>query len=121
MQIQKSQQVVGFLPYKPTSSVTVDLFGGATHPCAEIIGQSFTLAFIQGALRFKSLKHPRRGRLDKSSLIFFSVVDLLCAGTFGIFHLRPLNGARLIIPQGGFEPPQADPESAVLPLHNRGM
>ena len=24
-------------------------------------------------------------------------------------------------PQGGFEPPQADPESAVLPLHNRGM
>ena len=25
------------------------------------------------------------------------------------------------IPQGGFEPPQADPESAVLPLHNRGL
>ena len=25
-----------------------------------------------------------------------------------------------LIPQGGFEPPQADPESAVLPLHNRG-
>ena len=24
------------------------------------------------------------------------------------------------IPQGGFEPPQAEPESAVLPLHNRG-
>lgn len=24
-------------------------------------------------------------------------------------------------PQGGFEPPQAEPESAVLPLHNRGM
>ena len=27
---------------------------------------------------------------------------------------------RIYIPQGGFEPPQADPESAVLPLHNRG-
>ena len=27
----------------------------------------------------------------------------------------------LIIPQGGFEPPQTDPETAVLPLHNRGM
>ena len=26
----------------------------------------------------------------------------------------------LRIPQGGFEPPQAEPESAVLPLHNRG-
>ena len=25
-----------------------------------------------------------------------------------------------IIPQGGFEPPQIDPESIVLPLHNRG-
>ena len=25
------------------------------------------------------------------------------------------------IPQGGFEPPQAEPESAVLPLHNRGI
>ena len=24
------------------------------------------------------------------------------------------------MPQGGFEPPQAEPESAVLPLHNRG-
>ena len=25
------------------------------------------------------------------------------------------------IPQGGFEPPQSEPESEVLPLHNRGM
>ena len=25
------------------------------------------------------------------------------------------------IPQGGFEPPQWEPESQVLPLHNRGM
>ena len=25
------------------------------------------------------------------------------------------------VPQGGFEPPQAEPESAVLPLHNRGI
>ena len=27
----------------------------------------------------------------------------------------------LKIPQGGFEPPQSEPESEVLPLHNRGM
>ena len=26
-----------------------------------------------------------------------------------------------LVPQGGFEPPQAESESAVLPLHNRGM
>ena len=27
----------------------------------------------------------------------------------------------LLVPQGGFEPPQTDPESVVLPLHNRGI
>ena len=32
-----------------------------------------------------------------------------------------LSGLLNDFPQGGFEPPQADPESAVLPLHNRGM
>ena len=26
-----------------------------------------------------------------------------------------------LVPQGGFEPPQSEPESEVLPLHNRGM
>jgi hypothetical protein len=26
-----------------------------------------------------------------------------------------------VVPQGGFEPPQSEPESEVLPLHNRGM
>ena len=25
------------------------------------------------------------------------------------------------VPQGGFEPPQSEPESEVLPLHNRGI
>ncbi len=28
---------------------------------------------------------------------------------------------QLLVPQGGFEPPQSEPESEVLPLHNRGM
>ena len=26
-----------------------------------------------------------------------------------------------LFPQGGFEPPRSEPESEVLPLHNRGM
>lgn len=26
-----------------------------------------------------------------------------------------------LVPQGGFEPPQSEPESEVLPLHNRGI
>lgn len=26
-----------------------------------------------------------------------------------------------LVPQGGFEPPRSEPESEVLPLHNRGM
>ena len=28
---------------------------------------------------------------------------------------------RVLFPQGGLEPPQSEPESEVLPLHNRGM
>ena len=31
------------------------------------------------------------------------------------------SGQPFYFPQGGFEPPQSEPESEVLPLHNRGI
>ena len=66
-------------------------------------------------------QRPRRVRLAKASLPLLYAVDFFYAGTIGIYSSTPLNGVRFLVPQGGFEPPQADPESAVLPLHNRGI
>ena len=38
------------------------------------------------------------------------------------FHKKKAETAvQPLVPQGGFEPPQSEPESEVLPLHNRGM
>ena len=38
----------------------------------------------------------------------------------GTNQLKLTSYKLVLVPQGGFEPPQSEPESEVLPLHNRG-
>jgi hypothetical protein len=55
-------------------------------------------------------QRPRRVRLAKGNRYLLIVVNLSVAGTIGIYSSTPLDGVLLFVPQGGFEPPQADPE-----------